>query len=134
MSFTRTLFAVAALAVVGSVASAQVVRSGIGVRPVTTAGPVSSAVTIPAMQWQNAVLQAQLWQMYQPPVVFNPWVPVSAWTPIAPVNPWVNGLGYNPWVNNIARNPWVPGVVSTPGFVGGSTGSFYRNYTNPWGR
>ncbi len=116
-NLSRTL-AVAAVALLGaSVAPAQTpgLRGNTGVRTVTTVSPVPAMQMQQQQMWQNAFLQAQLWQMYNPPVVIvnNPW---------AYSNPGVN----------FHSNVWAP-AYSTPGTIWNSNNSFYRNNNLNWG-
>jgi hypothetical protein len=108
-NLSRTLVAAAAVALLGaSVASAQTpgLRGSIGVRPVTTVSPIPAMQMQQELAWQNAYRQAQLWQMYNPPVVI-----VN--------NPWAN---YNTWSS-----------YNTPGAIWNSNNSFYRNTNPTWG-
>lgn len=112
MSIIRRSLAVAVVVLCGaSVASAQNpgLRGGIGVRPVTTVSPVPAMQLQQQQMWQNAFLQAQLWQMYNPPVVI------------------VN----NPWAN---YNTWSPSYYNTPGgALWNSNTTFYRGNNLNWG-
>ena len=111
MSILHRSLAVAAVVLCGaSVAPAQTPGlRGIGVRPVTTVSPVPAMQLQQQQMWQNAFLQAQLWQMYNPPVVV------------------VN----NPWAN---YNTWAPSYYNTPGgAMWNSNTSFYRNSNWNWG-
>ncbi len=124
MSATRTL-AVAAVALFGAaIATAQApVRTGqIGVRSVGVASPKPAMQMQQDLMWLNAYRQAQLWQMYQPPVVI---INQNPWQPVVNVNPWATAPIVNP-------NPWGPIVNTNPWNTWNSTPNFYGNYNRNW--
>lgn len=128
MSATRTL-AVAAVALFGAaIATAQSpVRTGqIGVRSVGTASPMPAMMMQQELAWQNAYRQAQLWQMYQPPVVI---INQNPWQPVVNVNPWATSpiVNQNPWGPIVNPNPWNT-WNTTPNFYG----NYNRNRTGNW--
>lgn len=118
MSHTLRLAAVTVVALVGaSVAPAQNTR---GVRQSPVVAPLPAMFMQQELNYRNAVREAQLWQMYQPPVVILN-------------NPWVNTYNTNVWQPGVNYgNQWTPSY-NTPGALWGSSNTFYRNTAPTWG-
>ena len=114
MSNTLRPLAVAVVALIGA-SGAFAQNNSRGVRQAPVVAPVPAMMMQQELNHRQAVREAQLWQMYQPPVVIvnNPWA--SPFTP--PV--WQPGVNFNSFNN-------------TPGALWNSQNTFYRNNNLNW--